>query len=478
MKKKVLLALCLLASLNIYAQWWSGHADNVVFDETAKTMTITGLHAGELGNIIVEDYGTSHINLRTVNNYVWTNMALDPGSYYWEAVFDPAPIETLTITGELNGIDIKLLADMGRRWISNATLATYTFNTATQPSDINYYKKKGGLKHLDISEAKILAGGDYFTVTSGNYDGASMGDYNISGQNLRSAKGLESDMTLTKTAEANKIGDYMFVGCDILESIKLPTTATEIGESAFSLMMSMEEMTIPASVEKIGSWAFWQAFNMKTIRAGVPSTIIRFEGTENKVTLEENALVQFNNEDPMIVYGGEPKKIAGVESSANLLADYALDPVIKENYEAGFVKGTVTPPNKFWTFSSGVDVVVPDGVDVYTFEIVNGEAQFHILTDTELDVDGKRVIKANNGVLLACPDGSEGNAYELVAKYNAGITAIATTNANDYANNSLVPVIRAAHYEPGEYYMLYHGKWVALASDATKVPACKALLKK
>ena len=125
---------------------------------------------------------------------------------------------------------------------------------------------------------------------------------------------------------------------------------------------------------------------------------------------------------------------------------------------------------------------MPDGVDVYVTTLNNGEANRRPLTDTELDLQnvGKRVIPANNGVLLACP-GDTGNAYDMVVQYNDGITSIdATKDAKSWGAdaNHLVPVIRTSHYESGQYYMLYHGKWVVLASDEAKVPAGKALLKK
>ena len=98
MKKKLLLAICLMASVSGYAQWWSGHAENVVFDEDARTMTITGLIAGHLGDILVTDYGTEHINLRIANTYTWENLDVEGDNYLWEPIFDPAPVETLVIT--------------------------------------------------------------------------------------------------------------------------------------------------------------------------------------------------------------------------------------------------------------------------------------------------------------------------------------------------------------------------------------------
>lgn len=461
MKKKLLLAICLMASLAGYGQApaaWTTYAESVVFDKDAKTMTITGLQAGHLGDIIVTDYndGSEVINLRERTD---------------ENDYDSAPIQKLIVSGELYGADIRIIADMARGWIR--------WN-----NDYSEFIKvlKGGLKTIDISSAKIVkdatnpANNIYLDLSDNFLHGVSFGKFNTyNGGNLNACTSnydlLEhGDGGVYSVENDNEIGDAMFVGCDMLETLILPKTTTLIGNVAFMRFMRLEEMTIPANVEKIESYAFWQAFNMDTAREGVPTTIITFEGDENKVELEENALTQFYS---AMGY------FAGVESSISQLGNYALDPVIEDNYKAGFVKGVATPPNKYWTFSSGVDVFIPDNVKVYTCQIVNGEADINEITD-DLIVDEKRVIKRNNGVLVACPDNAESNAYELVAKYNADLvgTTPATDNANDYPNNSLVPVIKKAHYNPGDYYMLYHGKWVVLASDAEQVPAGKALLKK
>lgn len=490
MKKKVLLALCLLASLN-------GFSQTVTFDAAAKKMTIEGLTAGTLGTIITDGSGTTDNLRETSFSYTTPD---ENGSVYVN-FNDDAAIETLIITGELNGDDIQIISNMGRRWIKQETAdVTSEVWDSNINQNVTVHSTKwtqtvihaGGLKYLDISGAKIVkdatpANNEYFNVAGGNYTWSqgtvALNSINVDGGGVIGVPGynLKDGGTggVYSVENENEIGDAMFAGCNTLVTIILPETLTKIGKAAFYSLMKMEEINIPASVESIGSYAFWQAFNMDAVQEGVPTTIIRFEGKENKVTLEANALVQYDNQDPMIIYGGEPVKIAAVESSVSLLSDYAFDPVIEENYKAGFVKGIATPPNKYWTFSNGVDVIVPDNVKVYTCQIVNGETDIRELTDA-LVVDGKRTIKRNNGVLIACPDDATSNAYELVAKYNADLvgTTPATTNANDYPNNSLVPVLTKSHYEPGEYYMLYHGKWVAMASDATKVPACKALLKK
>lgn len=427
MKKKLLLAICLMASVASYGQ-------TVEFDAAAKKMTITGLTAGSLETVLSAKETEVEKNLRVRED---DNDA------------DSAPIQTLTITGQLNGDDIKIIANMARFWIDNG-----------DPTTIY---KHGGLKHLDISGAQIVSGGGYYI------------DENITG-NVGDGgwayKGFVPGIHQYNTQD-NIIGKMMFFGCNNLKSIKIPSTTTKISTYAFACLSSLSEILIPASVERIETKAFWQSFDLYSAmdNLGAPVTIIRFEGDENKVLLDENALTQYTSTNFM----------AEIESPVSLLGDYAVDEVIRENVEAGFVKAQATPPNKYWTFSCGVDIVLPENIKAYTCRIVNGETDIVELTNAQLDADedGKRVIPANNGVLLACPDNAESNAYDMVVQYNAGITAIATEDAKTWGDqNALVPVIRKAHYNPGDYYMLYHGKWVVLASDAEQVPAGKALLKK
>ena len=93
---------------------------------------------------------------------------------------------------------------------------------------------------------------------------------------------------------------------------------------------------------------------------------------------------------------------------------------------------------------------------------------------------GGHVVAANNGVLLACKDDAVTN-YELTAKPNAGkigYTTPATYDAKTYPDNLLEPVIKATHYDSGEYYILYGNEFHPIVSenDEVKVHACRAVL--
>ena len=194
-------------------------------------------------------------------------------------------------------------------------------------------------------------------------------------------------------------------------------------------------------------------------------TDIHLPDTEEPITLGENALKIDDNH------------VATIHTPLALLDDYATNKQLEQNVEAGKLVATVTPPNRFWTFSSGVDVEISSDISVYLCKKNGDDIETTMLTEEQLNVGGRRVIKANNGVLLA---GTAGNAYELIARKNSGITIVdATKDAKSYGvDNALVPAIVAKHFTPSDFMMLYKGEFIGIANDDTKAPACKALLKK
>ena len=120
-------------------------------------------------------------------------------------------ITSLKVVGPINGSDIYDL-----RIMSGCRFAS------------------GKLSSLDLSEATIVKGGDYYYDKYEGY-GSSGGRY---------------------YAVNNEIGDYMFYECDKLQTIVLPRNVTSIGISAFEYCDALTSVNIPKCVTKIGSWAF------------------------------------------------------------------------------------------------------------------------------------------------------------------------------------------------------------------------------
>lgn len=197
----------------------------------------------------------------------------------------------------------------------------------------------------------------------------------------------------------------------------------------------------------------------RTNDANVKVTKVILPDTEKPLTVEAGAMKP----------DGQP---IDVQTPLALLDDYALMSAMKENYEAKKVTAKATAPARFWTFSSGVDVLVPEGVTVY--RAFNDNGNIRILPIEEANASG--IILANNGVLLSCDEMKGGKAYEFVANPSGpkSGTKPATTDACSYEGNSMVPTIVGTNYPTGRYYILKNNEFHTMSANG-KVPACKAV---
>ena len=139
-------------------------------------------------------------------------------------------ITNLKIVGKINGTDLKFIREMAGR--------------------VNGEKTDGKLSILDLSEAKIVAGGDAYFQSSKNYytSNDKLGNYVFFG-----CSGLTS---LTIPSSVTEIGNSAFEGCSGLTSLTIPSSVTSIGYYAFKGCSGLTSMTIPSSVTSIGNSAF------------------------------------------------------------------------------------------------------------------------------------------------------------------------------------------------------------------------------
>ena len=183
-------------------------------------------------------------------------------------------ITNLKIVGEINGTDWNMIREMaGRNYQESST--------------------EGNLSVLDLSEAKIVAGGDYYyydnlfnnkVYTSNDEIGeyafaycsgltsltlpvgiTSIGEFAFSG-----CSGLTS---LTLPAGITSIGEYAFYGCSGLTSLNLPAGITEIGESTFSDCSGLTSLTLPDGITSIGisAFAYCSGLTSLNLPAGITS---------------------------------------------------------------------------------------------------------------------------------------------------------------------------------------------------------------
>ena len=160
-------------------------------------------------------------------------------------------ITNLKIVGKINGTDLKFIREMAGR-------------------DFNGGKTDGKLSILDLSEAKIVAGGDAYVRYGDNYytSNDKLGDWAFYG-----CSGLTS---LTIPSGVTSIGDKAFRGCSKLTSLTIPSGVTSIGEGAFWCCSGLTSLTIPSSVTSIGESAFSDCSGLTSLT--IPSSVTSIGG--------------------------------------------------------------------------------------------------------------------------------------------------------------------------------------------------------
>lgn len=175
-------------------------------------------------------------------------------------------ITNLKIVGEINGTDWVFIRDM-----AGGGLKDYSYTN-------------GKLSVLDLSEAKIVEGGDcyYYDVVKYYTSNDRLGDYAFSGCNELTSLSLPSGITfignhafqdcwgLTSFVIPSKvttIGVEAFYGCSGLTSLVIPSSVTSIHMYAFAYCSGLTSLVIPSSVTSIGESAFSDC-------SGLPSLVI------------------------------------------------------------------------------------------------------------------------------------------------------------------------------------------------------------
>lgn len=138
---------------------------------------------------------------------------------------DKYSITNLKLSGYLNGTDIRYIREMAG-------------------SDIRGDSTGGKLSLLDISDANIVAGGEFYF-------------YSLSFRAIY-------------LTSLNKLGDYTFYGCTSLTSIALPDNLLSIGNEVFT-STRLTSITIPENVTSIGSGAFWGNESLTSIT--IPNSV-------------------------------------------------------------------------------------------------------------------------------------------------------------------------------------------------------------
>lgn len=159
-------------------------------------------------------------------------------------------ITNLKIIGEINGTDLCLIRDMAGSYVTGE-------------------KTPGKLSILDLSETKIVEGGDYYT----DYfeDKQYTKNDTLGNWTFAWCKSLTTVIIPTSIAA---IGRGTFYYCSNLATIDIPSNVTEIGSSAFVNCSSLKSMNIPTSVKSIGGSAFEGCSGLTSVEIPSGVTVI------------------------------------------------------------------------------------------------------------------------------------------------------------------------------------------------------------
>ncbi len=335
-------------------------------------------------------------------------------------------------------------AQLAAATLVNATLIYDTFNHQPLTAEVNAVTA-GEDGNVDVPAEDYTVEGNVQT---------DMGDYTAT----ITAKAGSKNFTGSVNVDFSIVKEMLFVDND-----NVPVTVTADPEAQ---TVTIDEIGKPLSGTVIHIPAEINGFKVTKIAAGALG---------DEVT---DIYMPDTGEEPILVEAGAFPASAIIHTTLALLDDYALMSGLQPNYEATKVMTTVTPANRYWSFSCGVDVLLPEDLTANRVELINNnEVNYNNLTKEQLDMDGERVLKSNNGILML---GEAGKAYDLVAHpgRQASGSAISTDDAKDYGTNLLVPVIVPTHFEPADYYVLKNGQFCAIEDNDSKTPACKAVLKK
>ncbi|MDR1344005.1 MAG: leucine-rich repeat domain-containing protein [Tannerellaceae bacterium] len=146
-------------------------------------------------------------------------------------------ITDLTLTGNLNGKDIRFIREMAGR---------------SHDNDVTY----GMLSTLNLAGANIVRGGDSY------YSGQKTSDNCLGNYMFYNCSKLTS---ITLPAGITSIGKYALGGCHGLTSITIPGGVTSIGYYAFSRCYRLRGVTIPGGVGNIADGLFYACSGLKSI---------------------------------------------------------------------------------------------------------------------------------------------------------------------------------------------------------------------
>ena len=326
-------------------------------------------------------------------------------------------ITNLKIMGEINGTDLCFIREMAGRGYTG-------------------WGTEGKLTTLDLSEAKIVEGGDsyyayddyYYYTTSDDV----IGDNAFSGCSSLTSLTLPSSVTsigysaffgcirltsLTLPSSVTSIGSSAFEGCRSLTSLILPSSVTEIGKSAFSGCSGLTSLTLPSSVTSIDGRAFYGCSSLFGLT--LPSSV-----TSIGSSAFEACYGLFSLTLPSSVTEIGESAFRGCRSLASLTLPSCVTSIGKSAFEGCSSLASLTLPSSVTSIGKSA------------FEGCSGLTSIYVSWESPLSIDASTFKDANTGkCILYVPKGtyddywlSNWGIFENIVEYDAtGIDHITTS---------------------------------------------------
>ena len=258
-------------------------------------------------------------------------------------------IEELTLTGELNGTDFRLLRDMaGKNYKGEST--------------------DGKLRVLDLSGVKIVAGGvSYYERSNSQYS-------------------LDN---------SDEIPDFAFMQCN-LQVISLPESLKGIGEYAFSENNKLTSIILPDGLVKINRCAFLGNRSLTSII--IPNSV---NSIGKEVLASCSGLTSINVQPGNQYYDSRESCNAIIEKSTNTLISGCVNSFIPESVRR-------IEDRAFYFITSLESIFIPYSVTSIGREAFNGCELSSIIVDSRNSTYDSRtncnaiIETATNTLVLGC----------------------------------------------------------------------------